>query len=97
VLPIAIDHERKRIAYFGEVLDLSRYEFRLLEFLAARPGRVFSRAQLMDAAWEEPEASMERTVDAHIKSLRAKLRSVRPDIDAIRTHRGFGYSLIDNL
>jgi two-component system, OmpR family, catabolic regulation response regulator CreB len=94
---LAIDQERKIVRYFGERLTLSRYEFRLLEILASAPGRVYSRSQLMEAAWEEPEASMERTVDAHIKSLRSKLRQVRPEIDAIRTHRGFGYSLLEEL
>jgi two-component system catabolic regulation response regulator CreB len=47
----------------------------------------------MDQAWEEPDAAMERTVDAHIKSIRAKLKQVRPDIDPIETHRGMGYAL----
>jgi two-component system catabolic regulation response regulator CreB len=89
----AIDAERIVIRYHDAPLDLSRYEYRLLAALIARPGRVFSRAQLMDAAWEGPEASMERTVDTHIKSLRAKLHAVRSDHDPIRTHRGFGYSL----
>jgi two-component system, OmpR family, catabolic regulation response regulator CreB len=94
---LAIDQQRKVIWYFGEQLTLSRYEFRLLEILANAPGRVYSRAQLMEAAWEEPEASMERTVDAHIKSLRSKLRQIRPEVEAIRTHRGFGYSLLEEL
>jgi two-component system, OmpR family, catabolic regulation response regulator CreB len=76
---------------------MKAYEFRLLEILASAPGRVYSRAQLMEAAWEEPEASMERTVDAHIKSLRSKMRQVRPEIDAIQTRRGFGYSLLEEL
>jgi two-component system catabolic regulation response regulator CreB len=94
---LSIDQQRKVVRYFGERLTLSRYEFRLLEILASAPGRVYSRSQLMEAAWEEPEASMERTVDAHIKSLRSKLRQVRPEIDAIQTHRGFGYSLLEEL
>jgi two-component system catabolic regulation response regulator CreB len=88
-----VDATRILIRYHGTPLDLSRYEYRLLAALIAKPGRVFSRAQLMDAAWEEPEASMERTVDTHIKSLRAKLHAVRAESDPIRTHRGFGYSL----
>jgi two-component system catabolic regulation response regulator CreB len=91
--PFEVDAARCAIRYHGAPLALSRYEYRLLAALVAKPGRVFSRAQLMDAAWEEPEASMERTVDTHIKSVRAKLRAVRPDVDPIRTHRGFGYSL----
>ena len=82
-----------QISYFGEVVPLSSTEFKVLRVFCERPGRVYSRAQLMDVAWDEPEAAMERTVDAHIKSLRAKLKKVRADIDPIETHRGMGYSL----
>jgi two-component system catabolic regulation response regulator CreB len=91
--PFEIDEGRYAITYFGADLGLSRYEYRLLKVMIERPGRVLSRDQLMDLAWEEPEASMDRTVDAHIKSLRAKLKKVRPDLDPIQTHRGLGYSL----
>lgn len=87
------DALRALISLNGQPLDLTRYEYRLLAALMAEPGRVFSRAQLMDRAWDEPEASFERTVDAHIKSLRAKLRAAAADCDPIRTHRGLGYSL----
>ncbi len=92
-LPFSIDEDRHQIAFFGDVLPLSRIEFRLLEVLLHRPGRIFSRGSLMDLAWDEPDASMERTVDAHIKGIRAKLRAVRPDEDVIVTHRGLGYAL----
>ena len=88
-----VDDERCTIAFRGVALELTRYEFRLLKALAAKPGRVFSRDQLMAAAWEDPGASLDRTVDAHIKTLRAKLRAVAPDADPIQTHRGLGYSL----
>jgi two-component system catabolic regulation response regulator CreB len=47
--------------------------------------------------WEQPECSLDRTIDAHIKNIRAKLRSIRPDSDPIVTHRGMGYSLRDDL
>jgi two-component system catabolic regulation response regulator CreB len=47
----------------------------------------------MDGVWDDPAASFDRTVDAHIKSLRAKLKAVAPDSDPIETHRGLGYSL----
>jgi two-component system catabolic regulation response regulator CreB len=77
----------------GTPLELSRYEYRLLEVFVGHPGQVFSRDQLMNQAWEEPEASLDRTVDTHIKTLRAKLRKVTPDYDPIKTHRGIGYSL----
>lgn len=92
-VPFAVDSERRQISYFGAVLTLSRYEYKLLEILISRPGRVFTREQLMTHAWDEPEASLERTVDTHIKTIRAQLREVRPDVDPIVTHRGIGYSL----
>lgn len=89
-----VDEERHVISYRGGPLSLTRYEFRLLKALVAKPGRVYSREQLMAVAWEDPGASLDRTVDAHIKSLRAKLRAVAgDDVDPIQTHRGLGYSL----
>lgn len=92
---LAVDEERCTVRYRGVALELTRYEFRLAKVLAAKPGRVFSRDQLMAAAWEDPGASLDRTVDAHVKSLRAKFRAVSPDYDPIQTHRGLGYSLRD--
>jgi two-component system catabolic regulation response regulator CreB len=92
-----IDTARRRITYFGQPLDLSRTEFDLLHTFIRRPGQVFTRDQLMDAVWDEPETSMDRTVDAHIKNLRAKLRAVRPDVDPIVTHRGTGYALKEGI
>lgn len=89
-----VDDARCAISYRRVALDLTRYEFRLLRALVSQPGRVFSRDQLMSAAWEDPGASLDRTVDAHIKTLRAKLRAVAPGAeDPIQTHRGLGYSL----
>ncbi|QDQ27098.1 two-component system response regulator CreB [Chitinimonas arctica] len=96
VLPNAgLQHDaaRARICLAGQVLNLTRYEYRLLVLLLEQPERVFSRSQLMDAVWQDPAASFERTVDAHIRSLRAKLREADPACDPIRTHRGLGYSL----
>ncbi len=92
-----VDEAKKRILFFDKALDLSRYEYRLLKAFIERPGQVFSRDQLMERAWDEPEASMDRTVDAHIKNLRAKLKAVNPEVDPIVTHRGTGYSLKEGL
>lgn len=88
-----VDEARRGIFYHGIRLDLSRYEYNILQVFLRRRGHVFTRDQLMDAAWDEPEASMDRTVDAHIKNIRAKLKIIRPDDDPILTHRGIGYSL----
>jgi len=89
----AVDDERKQIRYRGALLDLSRIEYRLLKVLVERPGRVYSRDELMHRAWDDPAAAFDRTVDAHVKTLRAKLRAVAPEEDPIVTHRGMGYSL----
>lgn len=92
-----VNASKRTITYFGTELSLSRYEYNMLEVFIRRPGHVFSRDQLMDQAWAEPEASMDRTVDAHIKNIRAKLKEVRPNLDPILTHRGIGYSLKEAL
>ncbi len=89
-----IDRDGKRIRYRGRALDLTRYEYGLLEVLMQRPGAVLSRTQLMDRVWADALDSSDRTVDTHIKTLRAKLRAMdERDDDPIRTHRGLGYSL----
>ncbi len=83
-----------RISYHGEYLSLTRYEYLLLKTLIEQPKRVFSRSQLMDIVWAQAENTLERTVDAHIKTLRAKLRLVDASCEGIITHRGMGYSLM---
>ncbi|MCM2265849.1 MAG: two-component system response regulator CreB [Desulfuromonadales bacterium] len=92
-----LDADRVQAGFCGQSLELSRYEFLLLQVFLRRPGQVFSREQLMDLVWDAPEASMDRTVDAHIKNLRAKLRAVNADLDPIVTHRGLGYSLKEDV
>lgn len=91
--PFEVDEERRAIRYFGAALALTRTEYRLLELLARHPGRVYTREQLLDRLWDDPGATGDRSVDSHVKSLRAKLRAVRPDVEAIETRRGEGYAL----
>jgi two-component system, OmpR family, catabolic regulation response regulator CreB len=95
--PFQIDNNKRQISYFGEKLVLSRYEYEILVLFVNRPGWVFNRQKIMDLVWLEPDDSFDRTIDSHIKSLRAKLKTINPDIDPIETHRGIGYSLRDNL
>jgi two-component system, OmpR family, catabolic regulation response regulator CreB len=83
-----------RILFAGQPLELTRYEYLLLKTLIEHPGHVLSRAQLMDRVWCDAPETLDRTVDAHIKSLRAKLRAVDEAADLIQTHRGMGYSLL---
>lgn len=87
-----VDDARARILFAGTPIELTRAEFYLLRALALAPQKVFSRAALMDAAGLA-DASLERVIDTHIKSLRAKLAALAPGHELIQTHRGFGYSL----
>lgn len=90
--PFELDAEGARVRYQGRLLELTRHEFALLKTLLAAPGRIFSRNQLMHAAWPDSEA-YDRTVDTHIKTLRKKLQDIDPTAEPIETHRGMGYSL----
>ncbi|WP_354688679.1 beta-lactam response regulator transcription factor BlrA [Aeromonas sp. 19NY04SH05-1] len=90
---LTLDEERARIHFHGQPLMLTRYEYLLLKTLIQSPGRVYSRQQLMDLVWQDAEESLDRTVDTHIKTIRAKLRDQDPDANLILTHRGLGYSL----
>ena len=89
----AIDREGHRIRWRDRPLDLTRYEYAVLEALLQRPGAILSRAQLMDRGWDSDADSTDRTVDTHVKTLRAKLRTAGADPETIRTHRGLGYSI----
>ena len=82
------------ITSHGQALALTAHEYKLLAALMTQPGRIFTREQLLEKAWVGPGSAMDRTVDAHIKSLRAKLRACTPDgSDPIETRRGLGYTL----
>jgi two-component system catabolic regulation response regulator CreB len=87
------DEAGQRMVLHGTVLDLTRREYRLLSHLLRGVGRIYSRDQLLEAAWGDDSESTDRTVDTHVKTLRAKLRSIDPHHDYIETHRGMGYSL----
>ncbi len=92
---LSLDTEKFLATLDGTNLGLSRYEFGLLRAFMQHPGRVYSRDQLMELVWDEPDTALDRTVDAHIKTLRAKIRAVSADFDPIVTHRGIGYSLLE--
>jgi len=95
--PIVVDEGRMQVRYYGRLLELSRYEFGLLKTLASRPGHVFTREALLDRVWGDDSDSMDRTVDAHVKTLRAKMKTIAPLLDPIRTLRGSGYALAEDL
>jgi two-component system catabolic regulation response regulator CreB len=96
-MPFLLDNERMQIRYYGRLLELSRYEYGLLRLLVQRPGRVFTRDELLQHVWDDASDSFDRTVDAHIKTLRAKLKAIAPEVEPIRTLRGTGYALNEEL
>jgi two-component system phosphate regulon response regulator PhoB len=93
---IVLDREKKRVSRAGRDVDLGPTEFRLLEFFMERPGRVFSREQLLDGVWGSEVYIDERTVDVHVGRLRKALNR-RHEPDPIRTVRGAGYALDDRF
>ena len=91
--PFADDETGQRITLHGQALPLTRREYRLLSHLLRGAGRIHSRDSLLAAAWGDDSESTDRTVDTHIKTLRAKLREVDAGREYISTHRGMGYCL----
>ncbi len=88
-----LDTEAQRISFAGQPLALAKREYLLLKTLLERPSRICSREMLLDTVWGMDAESGDRTVDTHIKTLRAKLKAIRSDLDPIETHRGMGYSI----
>jgi len=93
---ITLDREKKRVSRGERPVELGPTEFRLLEFFMERPGRVFSREQLLDNVWGSEKYIDERTVDVHIGRLRKALIGDN-EADPIRTVRGSGYALDDQF
>lgn len=89
--PFLINFPAWSVSYHGVVLELTQHEFGILTLLLKHPGQVFSREQLLDKVWEAPEHRLDRTVDAHIKNIRNKLRNINSHADPIKTKRGVGY------
>src|SRR5437868_11802626 len=93
---LEVDREKKRVSRAGRSVDLGPTEYRLLEFLRERPGRVFSREQLLNGVWGSQIYINERTADVHVGRLRMALNRVH-ETDPIRTVRGSGYALDDRF
>src|SRR5450759_1997800 len=93
---IELDRDKKRVSRDGRAVDMGPTEYRILEFLMERPGRVFSRAQLLDGVWVSDIYIDERTVDVHVGRLRKAINRGQL-ADPIRTVRGAGYALDDRF
>ena len=90
--PLEIDADTMQARVAGKNLELTPKEFRLLQTLAAKPGRVFSRAQLLDALYADNLEVSERAIDSHLKNLRRKLAPAFPDEEPIRSIYGVGFA-----
>ena len=94
-LPLTLDEATRRAAVNGNALELTRVEFDLLACLLGAPGRVFTRAQLIDRVWGDGFAITDRTIDSHVKGLRRKVVEAGGDAGLVETVRGVGYRVSD--
>lgn len=90
-IALSIDKEALQARVAGKNLDLTPKEFKLLQALAAKPGRVFSRGQLLDTLYDDNLDVSERAIDSHLKNLRKKLSLALPDAEPIRSIYGVGF------
>jgi two-component system response regulator BaeR len=93
VAGLELDESRFSACFQGVTLELTPVEFRLLKTFIDQPGRVYSRAQLMDHLYTDQRVVSDRTVDTHVKNLRKKLNAISPDEEIIRSIYGVGYKL----
>ena len=81
-ITILVDEEKKRIAYKGQLIETRPIEYEILKLLIKRPGRVFSRDQIIEYCWpDNPNMDSNRTVDTHIKTIRKKIGEIDPQTD----------------
>ena len=95
VTPLRVEAATRRAHLEDRALDLTRVEFDLLARLLESPGRVFTRAELIDRVWGDGYAITDRTIDSHVKSLRRKVAEASGDPGLIETVRGVGYRVTD--
>jgi two-component system response regulator BaeR len=88
---LVLDESRCRATLDGHDLELTAVEFKLLQFLAANPGRIYGRQQLMDRIYPDERVVSDRTIDSHIKKLRKKISGVSPEGELIQSVYGVGY------
>ncbi|GFE60372.1 response regulator [Geobacter sp. AOG2] len=88
---LTLDESRYRATLAEHELDLTAVEFKLLQFLAAKPGRIYSRQQLMEKIYPDRRIVSSRTIDSHIKKLRKKIADANPELEFIHSVYGAGY------
>jgi DNA-binding response OmpR family regulator len=93
---LVVDPSRRTVEVRGDAVQLTYVEFELLRTLAANPGRVFSRRQLLEALWGDSAYREPRTIDVHVRHLREKLERDASEPEFILTVRGAGYRFRDS-
>ena len=93
---IVIDSGKRRVSVRGEQVELTPKQFDLLCFMAARPGRAFTRAELLTYVWDYDSSGYEHTIDSHINRLRSRIESDPSSPEYIITVWGVGYKFRDN-
>ncbi|WP_163832541.1 response regulator [Spartinivicinus ruber] len=91
--PLQLDAEQLAATYFGKPVPLTAIEFKLLQILADKPGRIFNRQQLMEHIYEDHRIVSDRTIDSHIKKIRKKLAEINGEQEMIHSIYGAGYTL----
>ncbi len=92
-----LDEESYLATLKGKKLDLTAVEFKLLSILAQRPGRIYSRDQLMDLLYSDQRVVCDRTIDSHVKKLRKKIAAVATDVELVHSVYGVGYKYETDL
>ncbi|MCX4028250.1 response regulator [Spartinivicinus marinus] len=90
--PLQLDAEQLAATYFGKPVPLTAIEFKLLQILADKPGRIFNRQQLMEHIYEDHRIVSDRTIDSHIKKIRKKLALINDEQEVIHSVYGAGYT-----
>ncbi|MBF0311621.1 MAG: response regulator [Magnetococcales bacterium] len=88
---LEIDKAAQRARIGGQTLDLTPTEFRVLRLLASHPGRVYSRSQILEMAYDDDQEVSDRVVDSHIKNIRRKIAQKAPENELIHSVYGIGY------
>jgi two-component system response regulator BaeR len=91
--PIFLDEEKYQATVYGQSVELTAIEFNLLKVLSKEPGRIYSRAQLIDQVYNDHRVVSERTIDSHIKKLRKKINCLKADSEIVQSVYSVGYKV----
>ena len=91
---LELDNDTYQVKVYQQVVELTAIEFNLLKILNKKPGRIYSRSQLIDLIYKDNRIVSERTIDSHIKKLRKKLNAISTENELVQSVYSVGYKLI---